>query len=1696
MNNDDGSMLGTRKRKWKQNLPSVSNVSSGLFDDLQILINGIDLLNVDVSNNYRPVAEFFQKGLAVQCTQGWSYYAQVNEHAKFAETTIKLKKLIAILNSNTSVVQYGSVIIRDILNNYCKVLYRGINNLRPSITNSVFGLMTEIVQFNKGQFVDEFLSYFDLTLVALLKVLNPRKLDNPDIEATRKSTHISMRSNFVKFWITLVKNAPAVLRKDILSDNQKIMTAWVKNMVKMDSVELIEESLHLFIDCILKETSFRKMTKSKILNEFVVNRLHEFYYSPNKAIVSLIDEFFQIYGGDTDFGVVFTDKTSWFEDSSNLKSGVPVVINQKVFKLHNKLLYTTLTFFKPWEDDTQCNTVIKILGNVPELVAPYSTYVSSMGSHDPKMTAYWFGMTLFLGRMINLPIPEYVETVDSDSLPSTTIVVESIIPSTLTKTALTKCLQNKVNLIRQMGSQLLVFSLKKLDKVLDLYNEKGWDNSKAMLLNAYFSYLPDLPVLTTVLNILYTESPTNKILPLSLTVILNYYSKIFPNFFNVNLPASNIYVDIMKSDQFSGMDLVILDNFMKFQELNNSQIKWWNASNNENSLFTSLLRLASSKNASSIVTSRISNLLFNLVQFSNIFKMKELISSPISALINSLSLLSSTGSSFSTSEHMKILKLLDEAISRCHKTPYKYVDMARQYENLSPFLLTLVEQWKFVQIENPKESVIVKWLLIFFRNMLVLGESEVGIRNLLSNVESIPHNLVELYLSFTDEIIKKVSSPEYLLFSNDSTSSYDHILLQYSPKLSKMSRFPVNSFDVAAIIFRLKKTMSGSLLSTQVQETIDNLLSKVGNYALGDMKFKKRVVKKSYFSHLFDGELPNIDSDSFDLFLYVVNGLQQIYSQLDIEYDEFSKYAFDLFKTIAASEKSQRRTIALGVLSEIVSAEDVIKCLHMIDNYSETVCRQLLQRCLVENVIVDVEIFTKILEVATSDIQKLLQQILDFKLVKIEIVDVTKLASSIIGKEAFFIESCMRIKGLTNSLSNQYSEIPDPTTKIIIATHLQKETDREAIMEAINIAMENLNSASGYKLSASLALLTTHHSLLDTGNIEQATKFITEHKMKYTADGAAFIMAVDRYEDNNVRTWLNKLFLYITKYLAEKPVLSESFAKILETTKKFMTKSSADLWKLVKPSILNAQLEVVSSSIWVKNDVLMEYYNVLLLKADKSSVNSNQILQLLLNNDSLVYLNEKGSKYSKLLTTSALYQLFFMDVTENSNIALQNKLLEFYSGSITTSDILLLSMLDKMESIVGQSWTNEIVSWEFVDSLREIEIELIGPLKLITKEKEGLVVTISMNDISNTLNNFPSHRPRPDSFQTGTTEEKWNKLQNLYKAEVASLGENHSTIYDPLFVMLCLVNCDEFVRKSSEEDSSKYFYNVKKFVDNRILQLAVASLSLDDDTVFVAKSILEGLLFSIEESSQFKDRRIYEVLITKILYTVEKPSLEIGDKNFTPLPPMVWITISRICDLLIQPSSEIYEKAYRWVLSSPFIKNNELPLLQAVLFTDNDSFDDSENFYKYLSWILQTINMGLKLPADLKLLRANNCFEWLMNMQNSPYLHIRLKTLIQEILYRIQLIDGGEPLLISGYASLAYGDCEKNSLLKNLAESENTWLKNTKNNKSFRNMLVDKQQLVNNLELSTRRVIIAQEDERISDWMDHDELNAAKRICK
>ena len=394
MHSTDESLSNQDKKKWKQKnkFTDASTFDNGVFDSLQQIISSIDITDEGASNDFQSIIEFFQKGFASQATQAWSYYAQVNNHHMFTDTSIKLTRTLKILNFDPSLHEYGSTLIGDILSKYAKVLYRGLNNLRPSITNPIIRLMKEIVSFHQGQHVDDFLSFFDLSLSSLPKILTPSKAELADVELAQNNSHFSMRFNFIKFWLALIENATPLLRKDILVENHKIMSTWVKHMNKVDTTELMEQTITVFMEKILQEKSFKKITKCKILNELVVSKIHGFYYSSSKNLVKQVDNFFQTYATDPQYSVAFSDDKLWFAESvfsvnlSGSSTGAPVQVNQKQFKLHNKLLFTMLTNFKPWEDDVQSNTVLKVLEHVPELIPPYCNFLASHGTHAVSYT--------------------------------------------------------------------------------------------------------------------------------------------------------------------------------------------------------------------------------------------------------------------------------------------------------------------------------------------------------------------------------------------------------------------------------------------------------------------------------------------------------------------------------------------------------------------------------------------------------------------------------------------------------------------------------------------------------------------------------------------------------------------------------------------------------------------------------------------------------------------------------------------------------------------------------------------------------------------------------------------------------------------------------------------------------------------------------------------------------------------------------------------------------------------------------------------------------------------------------------------------------------------------------------------------------------------------------------------------------------
>lgn len=126
----------------EKKLTQSSNVDDAVLNNLSSLISS---LNEEAdSKNFQSLIQFFQKGYVSQVIQLWSYYAQVNNHPKFSKSTTLLVKTLRLLDSDNNMHEYGSILINLILTGHVRVLYRGLNNIRASLTNPILRLMKEI----------------------------------------------------------------------------------------------------------------------------------------------------------------------------------------------------------------------------------------------------------------------------------------------------------------------------------------------------------------------------------------------------------------------------------------------------------------------------------------------------------------------------------------------------------------------------------------------------------------------------------------------------------------------------------------------------------------------------------------------------------------------------------------------------------------------------------------------------------------------------------------------------------------------------------------------------------------------------------------------------------------------------------------------------------------------------------------------------------------------------------------------------------------------------------------------------------------------------------------------------------------------------------------------------------------------------------------------------------------------------------------------------------------------------------------------------------------------------------------------------------------------------------------------------------------------------------------------------------------
>ncbi|QLQ80635.1 hypothetical protein HG537_0D06360 [Torulaspora globosa] len=1669
-----------------------SNINDGELDNLSNIIS--TLVDEGDCRDFRPLIVFSQKGFLSQVVQVWSYYAQVNNHFKFSKTTTLLETVLRQLNSDSNVQEHGSSLILLILTGHIKVLYRGVNTMRPSIANPILRLMKQMISFNNGQHVEAFVANFDLSLPGLARILTVKKVDAAIVrDDSTRSPKSTIRDTFLEFWLELIRKSSPLVRKQVISTNTKIMGAWFKMMDKIETPEMIRNTLDVFTNLILREPSYKRMTKSQILNELAVSKIHTFYYSADRSLVQKVNEFFLAYGSDPESSVAFPDDAVWFKNSpiSGTHRGAEISIHQRDFKIYNKLLFNVLKIFKPWEDDTQLNTAIRILDNVPELVAPYAAFLASLGAHDPKMTSYWFGCTALLGRIMHLRIPTLVEQVETDTPPHTPFVMESIMPSSLSKSALTKSLQHEKFIIRQLACQLLIFAFQKLQTVLDLYDRKGWTSAKASVRKAFYLSLPDLSVLSSTMNQSYEAHKENKILQLSISTILRHYSTIFPNFFSIRLPSSNIFFDIMESNDISGMDLAILENFLTFQELNGLQTKWWNKSNREFSLFTSLLKAA--RGSSNSLAERLCQLLDDMFRGTVAFNSK-LLCSPHRALIHSVQSMPS----ISEDEMSNIWRILDESIQHVMRVPYKYVDISANYDRLSPFILALLEQCKYANTDKSFD-ISQKWVSFYLRTMIICGESEEGVLNAAGcYLSDTCQNYIRKYLE--DCSAREETADEKQFRDNIIHTSFcDLVVLQRYADLKKITRCPVSRLDAVGLIFRIRELAKDLAVEydTYFKSISRALICMLADYADADRSFT--FLSSSVLISLLRLTTQSSNSESTKLKnRYITRLMLQTCQEIQLNHLELKSTIYEWLQSndemLQETYSDEESLLFMSALFSFLGYDGCDKIL-LHKKQLSFISTQLLSRVVLESNESCIHFMTIMLLVreASPDSLRIASQFIGQNRVKdlrteelLQTILTDDLYSSI--TEAFISSNYFSGEQLSSHLQNIRGE--QNALLVALALHQSKQEQIQEYVRKVLTSTHSLIGGDNPSVSRlALELVCQCPESFSTDERKQLIEYlINEHKDKYNAAVVKCVVSMGDFEEKAVLKWLNKLVLYITKCFSATAVVDSQLLSALDELKGLKD----TVWQSVNKNILNSHQEVILSGSLVNQEKVLEYVLRVLLAVGSASTWNERLMQCLVNNESKDLTNKEKDNYVPFLTASILYVLYLGDLERNSNAAIQEALLSCYEGTISAKDRLILKTLELIEAQTSLSWTNLIYDWELIDGTKE-ELNH-GYVELITKRKEGLIITLDRQTIAKSATNYKFDRPKVPSFEKPKSHISWEILLSFYQSIEKDKPIPFRDTYDPLFLLLLSVQNDELVKSSrSEAGGLDYKFDVKAFLTSNILQVVICSLGDETEIQSIALALIEGMLSTLQKDDYLKDLHIFKILLSKIVYTFMKSRMA-GKENINSIAPCIWFAISQLLTELIQPTSQLHEKAVRWVLSKPLVRPIDLPLCQELFRPPETSNTDQNIYYKQLGWVLNVLQQGLKTEQDVELIKRIGVLEWLSNLLSMPYINGRMRSAISAIFYACQRLGNSGSSLITRAASIATFELQKVSLERKIKAAELEVTKNPKNSRHLQKLLSLQQQSLNCLEVLTGDSILAGSNKRLCEWTENDAYNIEKRF--
>ncbi|CDK29372.1 unnamed protein product [Kuraishia capsulata CBS 1993] len=1580
-------------------MSKYSSANVQLVEDVESSIQASDLVRL---------AELLTDHNLIQLAQAWQSFSTANQHRKLRDCTLALTKIIEI----PELASQAKVLLTEILTNHNRALHRCLDSHRPQVANPALDLLAAAARFKNGALCDLVVG-IDLKNVALAP--SKTELSDPQYLQDFAST---TRAHFGALFIDILRFSRPTQRQDFILAQNKAIGIWFKYIDTHTTSELIRQTLEVYGAKVLGEHAYRKTAKAKLIPASVLKKLVDLF-----ALKDVRDDvlgFMITLTTDKSLGLVYEEPLSQ----------QPLTIGSQDFFVNNKHIFTLLTDLKPWVDEYQSRLVLKILHTLPELIPVYNFRMTQViGPHEPKLSSFWVGYSLFLLGLISSDchVPVFSSL---DSLSSAESTLELVLPSQLSKTVVAKSLVHESKLIRQIVANLFLASFNRFTQIISNLGSSRADLAVSKTLtDLFFAKLPNVSVVVGALN----DAPNDSILFLALSKVLQNYLETFP----VSVTAN--YLDSLISKESSnGLDIAILNTHLQIQKMSAGSIKWWNRQGGASSLFTTLCKLPVTLGES--LLPKVANVLDEMCRSTSIFtdrKTDEHIwGNQAYALCHSLYVFAVHFKSEPDAETLlqNVYSLLDETVSRCARAPYGYIDKAAKIAptaHLSAFVVALCEQLKFVS--DPRASL---WLVLFLRELALANEpvqeAELEI--------SVPEAYKPL-LDFQD--FEKNSEAYRALFAHESV--WDLLISAPLKTLSDALPNIITSIEAAGILSRIKFSLKGSPTKVEL-DCIESLFTRLENFASSNPDDFRADAQKFWKSFYLSST--NCPSAEVQISRFTVEMLYELSQSLKLDLAEFAAHVVLLISTLTESDSTQTKQ----VLANSVWALDN-QSLLKVSNVTEPVVSHAILMTLVDRqTLIPFSLFRSL----SGDV-RLRSQLVRFLQIE-DYHDLEKYFKSCIFTETeialelvIFYPNLAQIVSDTFKIEkSKFETLFSSRAGVRLMDLVESQLDSAEFTEFVHVqGLQRVNEKHFEVLNVLLVPLSRTISKDEKADVMSALaaipRFNNVASQVFSREYLEFIMSIMDQSDSSLvlyfRTWCERSTLYITKMFAETVgELPEEFKAFLDGFHGVAHKYS----EYLPAHLLDSQMEVIlGSSKWVSSEYVVRYVASVLLDSSKK-INGSKILQIFVNNESnaLKTLPTKENLQSRFYSSVIIFAIFRSNVSKLSSRDLQTKVVQLYLGSTRPEDLVLKQILNQIESKIAISWVDNVTSWDFLEDMSSAELDATGELpRLVTADKRGnLTVNINKTLINNAILGMEFTPGLPSDFTKWDDWMKFNESCNSLSDFENANSIYRSLKYDAEFMMLLSLNNEELVKI---EEAGSVKFDLKNLASSGLLQLIVTNLANEDSRIRqVSEKLLRGVASSLEEEENEKDgaemevdatedtkkttghkfqkdSAIFKVYLGNLLRLYGDSIQEDGKR----IPSVVILMLSNLVSIIADPSHFLYEKVYHFLLAYPKFKAMELPLFKAIALQfstdDKDSgIRDQEGYYRRLSWLLSTIKNSICSELDLKVLSRDAFMEWLLNLSASPYVASSLQLQIWGIVSKIQSLPGGSDWLIRGYAAL------------------------------------------------------------------------------